>query len=103
MFVYFIQMIAKVGINHKEIEKVEGCICNCWIQSDDKDQAKEKAKQLLLEHDWEFQSFEQVNEDSSQNYSDGNEGLHFFEQAQQSGCAHVFHIWDKPNVNREEI
>ena len=98
MTIYFIQMLAKVGINHKESQKIEGCICNCWIQAEIEDEAKEKASQLLLEHDWEFQAFEQVMIDQNENYAEGNDGLQYFEQALQNGSAHVFHMWDKPQV-----
>jgi len=99
MSLYFLQMLAKVGANHKEAQKVEGCICNCWIKAQDESAAKERAQQLLLEHDWVFQDFEQVILDKNENYAEGNEGLQYFEQAQQSGCAYVFHMWEKPQVN----
>ena len=99
MSIYFVQMLANVGVNYKEAQKVEGCLRNCWVESENESDAKEKGQQLLLEHDWAFQSFEQVSLDHNENYAEGNDGLQYFEQAQQNGCAHVFHMWDKPQAN----
>jgi hypothetical protein len=91
--IYFLQFTVSPKDGHIDAQKIEGAICNCWIQADSEENALKKGEQFLLEQDWQLENIEQQVLVQATDYPEDNAGAQYFTQAQQHGFAVVFHIW----------
>jgi hypothetical protein len=99
MAIYFFTFLATPTPEAKE-QEAGGAFVNCWIQSDDPDEAEERATDLIYDYGWTVDSLENEALVTGDDYLDDEENRPFYEQALAEDEVLVFHLW--PRTGDEE-
>jgi hypothetical protein len=99
MAIYFFTFLATPTPEAKE-QEAGGAFVNCWIQSDDPDEAEERATDLIYDYGWTVDSLENEALVTGDDYVDDEENRAFYEQALAEKEVLVFHLW--PRTGDEE-
>jgi hypothetical protein len=94
MAIYFFTFLAAPTPEAKEHES-GGAFVNCWIQSDDPDEAEERATDLIYGYGWSVQSLEGEALVTADDYAEDEENRAFYEQALVEDEVLVFHMWPR--------
>ena len=93
MDIYNFTFLAVPTQEAKEIATAGGAYVECWIQSDDRDQAEERATDLIYDYGWAVESLEAEAIVTRADYEEDGENRQFYEQALTEGEVLVFHTW----------
>jgi hypothetical protein len=85
----------------KEFEEAGGAYVNCWIQSDDREAAEERATELIEEYGWAVEALEEGAVVSGADYSPGDEDREFYEQALVEREVLVFNNWPRGDEDED--
>ena len=93
MDIYNFTFLAVPTSEAKEFATSGGAYVDCWIQSGDRDQAEERATDLIYDYGWSVDSLEDEAIVTATDYEDDSESRQYFEQSLTEGEVLVFHTW----------
>lgn len=102
MTMFFFTFLAVPTPDAKEFLDSGGAYVNCWIQSDDRQEAEQRASDLIHEYGWAVEALEEGSIVSSADYSQDDEDREFYEQALTEGEVLVFNTWPRGEEDEEE-
>lgn len=102
MAIYSFTFLAAPTPDAKEFDKSGGAYVNCWIRSDDPEQAEERATDLIYEYGWSVESLEGEALVTGEDYVDDEESREFYEQALVEGEVLVFNTWPRGDDDEAE-
>ncbi|HBL29456.1 MAG TPA: hypothetical protein DD490_21700 [Acidobacteria bacterium] len=79
----------------KEFHDAGGAYVSCWMQNQDKDDAEERARELIEDYGWEVESLEEGAVVTGADYEEDDEDREFYEQALVEGEVLVFNTWPR--------
>ena len=102
MTMFFFTFLAVPTPDAKEFLDSGGAYVNCWIQSRDRHDAEQRAKELIEEYGWSVEALEEgaiVTRDAD---DAGDEDREFYEQALVEGEVLVFNTWPRGEDDGDE-
>lgn len=102
MAIYFFTFRASPTPDAKEFDSSGGAFVNCWIRSDDADQAEERATELIYDYGWSVDSLEEAISVTGEDYVDDEENRELYEQSLVEGEVLVFNTWPRGEGDDEE-
>ncbi|HYO16520.1 MAG TPA: hypothetical protein VE685_25260 [Thermoanaerobaculia bacterium] len=102
MTMFFLTFLAVPTPDAKEYLEAGGAYVNCWIQSPDRFQAEERARELIREYGWQVEALEEGAIVTSESYDEDEEDREFFEQALVEREVLVFNTWPPGEEGEEE-
>lgn len=102
MTMYLFTFLAVPTSEAKEFHESGGAYVSCWIQGSDREQAEERASDLIHEYGWSVEALEEGALVTSADYQDDDEDRQFYEQALVEGEVLVFNTWPRTEDDDEE-
>ena len=94
MQVYYLMIWAKPMKHNIEEMNLAGAYINCWILSDNIEEAEKIAMQKIHELRWDILEIEEIFEVTERYYSNNSEGLERYEQALLDKEVYTFHTYE---------
>jgi hypothetical protein len=92
---YHLTFLAVPTPDAKEFHNAGGAYVTCWIQNQDRQDAEQRARNLIEEYGWTVESFEEGATVTSADYTGDDEDREFYEQALAEGEVLVFNTWPR--------
>jgi hypothetical protein len=102
MTMFFFTFLAVPTPDAKEFLDSGGAYVNCWIQGEDRQDAEQRASDLIHEYGWSVEALEEGAIVTSADYSQDDEDREFYEQALVEGEVLVFNTWPRGEDDEEE-
>jgi len=99
---YFLTFHAVPTPDAKEFHDSGGAYVSCWIQSQDRQDAEQRATGLIQDYGWSVEALEEGAIVSSSDYDEDDEDRQFYEQALVEGEVLVFNTWPRGEDDEEE-
>jgi hypothetical protein len=99
---FFFTFLAVPTPDAKEFLDTGGAYVNCWIQGEDRQEAEQRASDLIHEYGWSVEALEEGAIVSRADYSQDDEDREFFEQALAEGEVLVFNTWPRGEEDEDE-
>jgi len=93
MAMYFFTFRASPTSEAKEFQKAGGAYVNCWIDNASREEAEERASDLIFDYGWSVDSLEAEAVVTAEDYDEGDEDREFYQQALVDGEVLVFTTW----------
>ena len=93
MAMYFFTFRASPTSEAKEFEKAGGAYVNCWIENGSREEAEERASDLIFDYGWSVDGLEAEAVVTAEDYDEGDEDREFYQQALVDGEVLVFTTW----------
>jgi hypothetical protein len=100
---YLFTFLAVPTPDAKEFHEAGGAYVNCWIQSDDRHRAEERATELIEEYGWAVEALEEGAIVSGEDYPPGEEDREFYEQALIEREVLVFNTWPRGEEDETDV
>lgn len=101
MAMFFFTFQATPTPDAKELHTAGGAYVSCWIQHSDRDEAEQRARDLIKDYGWEVEALEEGAIVSGADYGADDEDRQFYEQALVEREVLVFTTWP-PGEDDEE-
>lgn len=95
MTMYLLTFHAVPTPDAKEFHDSGGAYVSCWIQSQDRQDAEQRATELIQDYGWSVEALEEGAIVSSSDYDQDDEDRQFYEQALVEGEVLVFNTWPR--------
>ncbi len=95
MTMFFLTFLAVPTPDAKEFQDAGGAYVSCWIQSQDRADAEQRATDLIHNYGWSVEGLEEGAVVSSADYGADDEDRQFYEQALVEGEVLVFNTWPR--------
>lgn len=102
MAIHFFTFLALPTPEAQEYEQAGGAYVNCWIVSDDRAEAEQRASGLITDYGWSVEALEEHSTVTSADYSDDDEDRQFYEQALVEGEVLVFNTWPAGDEDEDD-
>ena len=102
MAMHFFTFLAQPTPNAEEFAEFEGAYVHCWILNDSREQAQERAADLIREYGWSVENLEDSGTVTSDDYGEEDEDREFYEEALAEGEVLVFNAWPRGEEDEEE-
>jgi hypothetical protein len=102
MSIYHFMFSAKPLPNNPESEECGGAYINCWISSDDRDDAFNIAGEYCDNEGWQIMSIKEEFIASRERYEEIHDSLECYDQAVEFGVSAIFYIWPPDAEDAEE-
>ena len=102
MAMYFLTFHAVPTPDAKEFHDSGGAYVSCWIQSQDRQDAEQRAAELIQDYGWSVEALEEGAIVSSGDYGEDDEDRQFYEQALVEGEILVFNTWPRGEDDEDE-
>ena len=102
MTMFFFTFLAVPTPDAKEFMDSGGAYVNCWIQGDDRQEAEQRASDLIHEYKWSVEALEEGATVTSADYSQDDDDREFYEQALTEGEVLVFNTWPRDEEEDED-
>lgn len=86
----------------KEFHEAGGAYVSCWIRSEARDEAEQRAKELIEEYGWSVEALQEGAVVTSADYAGDDEDREFYEQALVEGEVLVFNTWPPGDEDEED-
>lgn len=102
MAMYFFTFLSQPTPNAQEFADFEGAYVNCWIRNASRQDAEERATELIRDYGWSVDALEDAGTVTSDDYQNGDEDREFYEQALVEGEVLVFNTWPRGEDGEDE-
>lgn len=102
MAMHFFTFLSQPTENAEEFAEFEGAYVNCWIRHDNREEAQERAAELIRQYGWTVDALEDSGTVSSEDYRQDDEDREFYEQALVEGEVLVFNTWPRGEEDEDE-
>lgn len=102
MTMFFFTFLAVPTPDAKEFQDSGGAYVNCWIQNKDRQEAEQRASDLIHEYGWSVEALEEGATVTSAAYSQDDDDRQFYEQALVEGEVLVFNTWPRDKEEDED-
>jgi len=102
MTMYYLTYLAVPTPDAKEFHDSGGAYVSCWIQNADRQDAEQRARDLIQEYGWSVESLEDGTTVTSADYTGDDEDREFYEQALAEGEVLVFNTWPRGEDDEED-
>lgn len=99
---YLFTFLAVPTPEAKEFHEAGGAYVSCWILSDDREAAEERAKELIEEYGWDVEALEEGAIVSGADYPQDDEDRVFYEQALTEREVLVFNTWPRGEEDEDD-
>jgi hypothetical protein len=86
----------------KEFHESGGAYVSCWIRSEERGEAGQRATDLIHEYGWSVESLQEGAVVTSADYAGDDEDREFYEQALVEGEVLVFNTWPRSEDEDED-
>ena len=102
MSIYYFMFNAKPLPENPESEDCGGAYINCWINSTNRDDAFNTAKEYCDEEGWQILNIEEEFIACREQYEDTPESLKCYDQAVEIGLSAIFNTWPPDAEDADE-
>lgn len=102
MTMFFFTFLAAPTPDAKEYPDTGGAYVDCWIQSNERSEAEERARGLIRDYGWSVEALESGATVTGQDYQDDEENREFYEQALVEQEVLVFNTWPPGEEDEDE-
>jgi hypothetical protein len=95
MTMFFFTFLAVPTPEAQEFQDSGGAYVSCWIQGDDRQEAEQRAADLIDEYGWSVEALEEGSTVTGAAYGPEDEDREFYEQALVEGEVLVFTTWPR--------
>jgi hypothetical protein len=93
MAMHYLTFLAVPTPDAKEFHDAGGAYVSCWIRNEDRQDAEQRARDLIQDYGWTVESLEEGSTVTSADYGPDDEDREFYEQALTEGEVLVFNTW----------
>lgn len=95
MAMFYLTFLAVPTPDAKEFHDAGGAYVSCWIQNEDRENAEQRARDLIQDYGWSVEGLEEGATVTGADYGPGDEDREFYEQALTEGEVLVFNTWPR--------
>lgn len=93
MKILYFLLEGKPAFENKDKDEFDGVYINCWVKSEDENDAKNKAIQYINSQGWDVFNVEETFIATRDRYIDFPDSLECFDQAVDYGLGAIFNTW----------
>jgi len=91
--VYFLRFAALPKEGSDDYGESGGAYVNCWINTEDEEEAERFARQFLSESGWTIEVRDDSHPSSLEDALQSDHDLQYYQEAEEHGSSFVFHKW----------